>query len=189
MRRLACAIIATLSAVATNASAETLTFRFSGVVTYGGAMGVPVGTAVVGAYSYDTETSPAIDYNGFADYQIPAPASMTLSFSGHTVTSGALGVSVWNHFKGNVEDMINVTGGGVMLDDTAFPGGAVGFQLASSPRNNRALKGKKLPSSLEVGLFNAGPTLNYGFLQTDGGPQGMQLQFTVDSVVATAGTP
>lgn len=189
IKRLACVLAASCSLLATAASGATITFQFAGTVTYGAPMAVPTGSQIVGTYTYDTETAPTISYNGFADYQLAAPATMSATVAGHTMTTGNLNVSLWNHYKGNVEDMIDVTGSPVVLDGTTFPNGALGFRLASAPKNNRALNGTKLPSLLDVSQFDAGLGLNYGFFQSDGGPQGMLMQFTVDSVIVISSTP
>jgi len=66
---------------------------------------------------------------------------------------------------------------------------SLSFGLASAPRHNRPLNSTKLPSAINVNDFDAGPTLNGGSLQMNGGPDGTLLQFTVDQVVAVQITP
>jgi len=181
MKNLACAVAAVSSLVAGAAAAETITFQFSGTVVYGAPMAVAPGTPIVGAYSYDTHTVPAIKYKGYADYQISAPHTMSATVGGHTISTSNLSVAVWNDFKGNVEDMVWIDAGPVVLDGIVLPSGALGFELASAPRHNKVLKDTKLPSELDVIEFDAAG-FNYGFLQSDGGPQGGLLQFSVDSI-------
>jgi hypothetical protein len=171
------------------AEAETVTFQFKGTITYGSPMAVPVGTQITGTFSYDTKTSPAVTYKGYASYQIPAPNIMSASVGSHKVVTENLSVSVWNHFKGNVEDMVDVTGGPVVLDGTTFSNSAFGFRLASGPHQNNVLNSTDLPQSFDVSKFDAGSSLTYGFLQSDGGQTGTLLQFTVDSIAVIPTAP
>jgi hypothetical protein len=181
MKNLACAVAAAFSLVAGAAAAATITFQFSGTVVYGEPMAVAPGTPIVGTYSYDTDTAPWMKYKGYADYDIPAPHTMSATVGGHIISVGKLSVAVWNDYKGNVEDMVWIEAYPIVVDDTVLPNGALGFALASAPRHNKVLKDTKLPSELDVTKFDA-PGFNYGFLQSDGGQQGTLLQFTVDSI-------
>jgi hypothetical protein len=137
LRKRACGLAAVSLLMFGTASAATITFEFSGTVTYGAPMAVALGTRITGTYSYDTETAPEIQLKGFASYSIPAPHTMTLTVDGHTISTSILNVAVWNHYKGNVEDMFQVSSGPVTLDGTFFPDGSLSFGLASAPRNNR----------------------------------------------------
>lgn len=170
------------------AGAATITFQFSGVVTYGGPMAVPVGTPVVGTFSYDPSTAPDIVGRGYASYSIPTPNDMTLRVGSHTAIGSGMSIGVWNHYRGNVEDMVQIYSGPVVLDGTSFPNGTVGFMLGSAPRNNRPLNSTKLPSYYDLPLFNA-ISFNGGSLMTDGGPTGTLLSFTIDSIVVLQMTP
>ena len=180
-KNLACAVTAAFSLVTGASAAATITFQFSGTVVYGDPMAVVPGTSIVGTYSYDTHTVPAIKYKGYADYQIPAPHTMSLTVGGHTISASNLSVAVWNDYKGNAEDMVQIDAGPVVLGDTVLPNGVLGFALASAPHHNKVLKDTKLPSELDVIKFDA-PGFAHGFLLSDGGPQGALLQFTVDSI-------
>jgi hypothetical protein len=164
------------------ASAETIAFRYSGVVTYGGPMAVPAGTPITGTFSYDNETVPALAFTGYANYQIPVKFQMTGSFGSQKVVSNNMGVTVRNNAQSNVEDSVEVMGSAPVLDGTTLPNGVFGFILASGPGSTNVLKNTKLPKSYNVSKFDAGPSLNYGVLQSDGGQLGTLLQFSVDSI-------
>jgi hypothetical protein len=187
-KRFSVLIAAFFTLLCSAASAAIITFQFNGTVTYGTGLSVPVGTPVVGTFVYDTSAVPNIQYHGYANYQLSAPSVMTLSVGPHTVTTNAMTVSIWNHYKGNVEDMVHQFSSGMVLNGTTFDQGTFGFSLGSSPRNNRPLNSTKLPTSYDVSMFTA-PGLTYGALQTDGGPNGTLLQFSLDSIVVTQTTP
>jgi hypothetical protein len=170
------------SLVSGAASAANVTFQFTGTVTYGGDLAA-TGSRITGVYSYDTKTLPAFSYAGFANYVIAPPSVIAAEVEGHAIVANNLNVSIWDNYGGNVEDMVEVSGGPVLVDSQAYPGGSFGFRLASMPGNTRVLTSTALPSSLHVRAFDAGPTLNYGWLQSDGGPTGQLLQFSVDSIV------
>jgi hypothetical protein len=186
-KRFACAFAAVFS-MAASAAAATITFQFTGVVTYGAPMAVLPGTPIVGTFSYDTSTAPTVTYKGFAAYEIAAPLAMSASVGGHSISSSGLNVAVWNHYKGNLEDFITIDGTVPVLDGTTFPNGVLGLVLGSAPRNNRALNSTKLPSEFNISLFDA-PGGRTGTFQRDGGPDGTLLQFTLDSIVVVATTP
>lgn len=188
LKKLMCAV-ATVFSLVSGAAAATITFQFSGVVTYGAPMAVLLGTPIVGTFSYDTLTEPAVKYKGFAAYEIPAPSTISATVGGHSITTGNLSVSVWNNMRGNVQDMVWVSGGTPVLDGTTLAEGSFGFTLASGPRSKKVLKNTKLPSEFNVSAFDAGPTLTYGTFQSDGSSDGTLLQFTVDSIVVLSTTP
>jgi hypothetical protein len=182
-KHLACAAAAAMSLLTGAATAASITFQFSGTVVYGAPMAIEPGTPIVGIYSYDTDTAPAIKLKGYADYQISAPHGMYATVGGYSISSDNLKVTLWNDYKSNVEDMVQLSAGDVVVNGTAvFPDGALAIQLASAPHNRSALKDTKLPSQIDVEKFNADP-YTYGFLQRDGAADGMLLQFTVDSIV------
>lgn len=169
-----------LSLVASTVNAETITFKFKGLTTYGSPMGIPDGTPVTGIFSYDPDTSPGIKSKNFANYQIQSPSIMKVTFAGHVVTSDLLDVSLMNNTKSNVGDLVDVNGLAPVLDGTTLSNGVVGFRIASI--KNAALKSTKLPSNFKIRKFDAGPTMNYGYLQTDGGQNGMMIEFSMDSL-------
>lgn len=179
-------LLGTLSSLA---AAETVTFAFEGTVTYGSPIAVPPGTKVTGQFAYDTHSPASQTYQGFASYSLPSPARITAKIAGHTVGSEALSVDVWNQYGGNVEDQVSITGTTVVMDGTTFPAGAFGFVLASAPGQNKAMHTTRLPHSYDLAKFNAGAGLTYGFLQTDGGPSGTLLQFSIQSIMKVKSTP
>lgn len=182
-------VAAAALAVAGVATGATLTFQFTGTVTYGAGMSVPVGTPITGAYSYDTKTDPVDHTKGYSYYQIPLPHIISATVAGHTITTERLTVRVVNNSKGNAADLLDVTGWPMVLDGTTFPDGVLGFVLSSAPRHRKALHGTKLPHSVDVPAFDADASLSYGVLQINGGQDGTLLQFRVDSITATKTAP
>ena len=175
--------IVLLELVSTAAVAETLVFQFKGSVTYGSPMTVLPGSEITGTFSYDQNTSPSVTYKGFSNYQLPAAFTISATVGGHNIVSDGVQVNVWNHYKGNVEDMVSISGSPMVLDGTTFPNGAFGIHLASKPRQNNALNSTQLPGSYDLKNFNADPGLTYGYLQTDGSQTGTLLHFTIDSII------
>lgn len=165
------------------ANAEIVTFKFTGTVTYGGTF-VTEGSKITGIFSYDTNYEPATSLPGYADYTIPAPFVISGSVGDHIIMASNLKVLIMNNTGGNVEDLIQVYGGPVLVDNNLYTNGVFGLSLASKPGNSKALKGTKLPTCLSVRAFNAGSDQTYGLLQRDGAEGGQILQFTIDSIVA-----
>ena len=164
------------------ASAAVVDFQFAGTVTYGGSLAA-IGSQITGTFSYDTDTLPSSTAAGYASYAFTAPFGFSASVDGHTVVTNNMNVSIWDNFGGNAEDMVFISGYPATVDGTYYPNGTFGFRLASAPGNTNILTSTALPTSFNVAAFNAGPTLNYGWLQSDGAPGGTLLQFSIDSVV------
>jgi len=165
------------------AYAEIVTYKFTGTVTYGGALAAQE-DKITGIFSYDTNFQPGITLPGYADYAIPAPFVISGSVGDHIIMANNLHVSIWNNYNGNVEDMMQVSGGPVVVDNTIYPNGYFGLTLASKPGCTKALGGTTLPTCLNIRKFNAGSTLTYGTLQKDGAADGQIIQFTIDSITA-----
>ncbi|WP_372522680.1 hypothetical protein [Sulfuricaulis sp.] len=170
------------------ASAAVVNFQFTGTVTDGGTLAA-TGSQIVGTFSYDTDTLPSMSLDGYASYGFPAPFALSATVAGHTVVTNNLNVSIWDNQGGNVEDMVEVIGGPVSVDGNSYPNGAFGFRLASQPGNTGVLTSTALPSFFDVAAFDAGSTLTYGVLQSDGGPSGGLLGFSVDSITAVPVPP
>ena len=131
---------ATLMMLAGAASAETLTFQYTGTVTYTrDSAFAPVGSHIQGSFSYDENTAGSIVTDGQATYQ---PASfMSATINGHTIISDRLGVDVFDNQGGNVEDMAVVSGFPILVDDALFVDGSFGLSLASGPGSTGELQG------------------------------------------------
>jgi hypothetical protein len=169
-------------------SAAVVNFQFTGAVTYGGSLAA-VGSQITGMFSYDAATLSSSSYGGFSGYTFPAPFGISANVGGHAVAANNLGISIWNNFGGNVEDMVDVAGGPVTVDGNSYADGSFGFRLASKPGSTNVLNSTALPSFFDVAAFDAGSTLNYGWLQSDGGPNGQLLQFSVNSIVSSVPVP
>lgn len=163
-------------------NAEIVTFKFTGTVTYGGTL-VTDGARITGIFSYDTDTKPPYALSGQVDYAIPAPFVISGSVGDHIIIAHNLRVFMLNNYKGNIEDMIEVAGGPVLVDKNLYENGSFGFRLSSKPGNTRAIKGTKLPTCLKLHSFDAGNDQTYGWLQSDGGAGGQIIQFTIDTIV------
>lgn len=179
--------IAVISLFSVAANAEIVTFKFSGSVTYtNGTLATAVtGSPITGIVSYDTSVSGADLLTGYSSYSIPSPFVISASVGQHTIMAKNLNVSIWDNYGGNVEDMVWMLGGSVFVDGNSYPDGAFGFVVASGPGNTKALTSTALPSCLDVTAFDAGSTLSYGVLQSDGGSNGQILQFSIDSIIST----
>ena len=175
---------ATLLMLAGAASAETLTFQYTGTVTYTrDSAFAPIGSHIQGRFSYDENTAALIVSPGYATYQ---PASfMSATINGHTIISDRLGVDVLDNQGGNVEDMAVVTGFPIMVDDGLFVDGSFGLSLASGPGSTGALQGTGLPTIYHLDAFNSdanGQQVTYGWVQENGNDGGQILQFEIDSI-------
>jgi hypothetical protein len=170
------------------ANAEIVTFKFTGTVTYGGTLAI-VGDEVTGIFSYDTKFQPRTSLQGYANYAIPAPFVISGSVGDHIIMAYNLQAAIWNNYNGNVEDMIQVSGGPVLVDNNIYSDGSFGLSLASKPGSTKALQGTNLPTCLNIGKFNAGKDLTYGWLQSDGAEGGQIIQFTIDSITSTEQCP
>lgn len=164
------------------ASAAVVDFQFTGTVTYGGSLSA-TGSQITGTFSYDTDTLPSSTAAGYASYWLTVPFGLSASVNGHTVVADNMNISIWDNFGGNAEDIVNISGYPATVDGTTYPNGSFGFQLASAPGNTGVLASTALPTSFNVATFDAVSNLNYGWLQSDGAPGGMLLQFSIDSVV------
>jgi hypothetical protein len=165
------------------ANAEIVTYKFTGTATYGGAL-VAQGDKITGIFSYDTNFQPDTSLPGYADYAIPAPFVISGSVGNHIIMANNLHVSIWNNYNGNVEDMMQISGGPVVVDNNIYSNGSFGLNLASKPGSTKALQGTKLPKCLNIYMFNAGSDQTYGWLQRDGSADGQIIQFTIDSITA-----
>jgi hypothetical protein len=163
------------------AQAEVLTFEFRGTVT-DSVISVPVGSAVVGTFSYDSGV-PSDEYvhrpGAYAFYEIPAPGGLSAQVGDLVISTTRLHVTVYNNQGGNVEDMVEVTSSPPTVNGVTYPEGHFGFNLASGPGSTNVLHDESLPRSFNIADFNA---WTYGFLQMDGGPSGQLLNFNVDSI-------
>ena len=162
------------------AFAETASFKFTGKVTFGGPMAIPDGTIITGTFSWNPDTRPNLRIKGLSIYQILQ--NFSASVGGHQIAVNPFSVSVWNNMGGNTEDMLVIGGGVPVVDGTTLIDGSFALSLASGPGSTKALKNTRLPESIDVTKFDAGPTLNYGELRSDGGPDGGLLQFSIDSI-------
>lgn len=164
------------------ASAAELVFEFTGKVVYGGTL-APVGAPVTGTFSYDTKTRPWFAYGSDAHYQIEAPHYIEVRVDGHLAVSEPLSIRVSNDFGGNVEDVVNVSGGtGAMLDGEFMPQGGVGVYFSSGPGSTDVLRNRRLPMHYDLAAFDAWEG-NGGYILRDGGQNGYVLQFSIDSIV------
>jgi hypothetical protein len=175
--------LAGMSLISGVATADIITFKFTGTVTYGGAL-ASVGDKITGLVSYETNTLPLNDLTGYAYYKFPAPFVISASVGDHQIIANNPSVTVTDNFGGNIEDSVTVSGGSVAVDNTTlYSNGSFGFQIASNAGNTQALTNTNLPVFFDLTAFDAGPTQNYGQLQMDGSSDGQLLQFSIDSIV------
>jgi len=118
-------------------------------------------------------------YNGYARYEAAPECRIIVRVGAHEVTSGPLGVSIWNNFGGNVEDLIDVDAGTPVLDGTEYWEGSVGIRLATGPGNTKVFRSVNLREQFNVEDFDA---MNYGNVSMDGSSNGSLFQFTITSI-------
>lgn len=174
------------------AQASPSEFSFAATVTYtdGSLSGVSVGRQFSGSFIYDPVKPPSYANSTMAYYQFGAPSKIVANVAGHQLASTSLDVSVVNNFGGNVEDGIHISGGyPLSVDGRPLPNGSFGFVLYSKPGNTGVLTSTDLPLSYDVGAFDAHSSLNYGWLQRDGGQTGRILQFSISSIAASVPEP
>jgi hypothetical protein len=175
---------ASLLVFAGAATAEVLSFQFTGTVTYSrDAAFAPVGSPVRGTFSYEEGTAPEYHFPGQAYYM--SPESMSATVNGHEVTSDRLGVDVFDNTGASPEDMAIVTGYPVMVEDQLLVDGTMGLYLMSAQGSTEALPNTDLPTIYHLEDFdiNANSVItNYGYLQEDGGQTGTIVYFSVDSI-------
>lgn len=167
------------------AQAATVQFVYKGTVTYTdqSLSGVAVGTVFTGTFSYDTATTADYDFGGSANYTNLAPHQFTATVAGHQISSNGVSTYVVNNFGGNVEDGVTVSGGyPLSVDGGVFDNGSLGIVLYSGPGKTGVLSSTAQPLKLDVKAFDAGPSLNYGWIQKDGGDTGRLIAFTIDSI-------
>ncbi|MDT4328825.1 hypothetical protein ACQE3E_09645 [Methylomonas sp. MED-D] len=162
------------------ARAELATLKFTGTVVYGGSLAT-IGDTVTGVLSYESQPQD-LSLPNYASYSIPAPFVMSVSVGDHFVMSKGITITVFNNQGGNVEDMANIAGNSILLDNELYSEGSAGINLSSKSGSKGALKNTKLPLSFDLSKFDAGPTLTYGWIQKDGSQNGQLLQFSVDSI-------
>lgn len=177
-------LVAGVLAAAGNAHAHIVEFRFTGTVTAGPL--APVGSQISGYFSYDTDTVPLLGNAGesLAIYNSPAPARIEANVNGHVVTTQGARVSVYDDWNGNAEDMIEIANIAPSVDGEVLTNGSFGIRLASAHGFTGALSDAALPTQIDLAAFNAGPTLTYGWLYSDGSQQGQRLSFSIDSIAA-----
>jgi hypothetical protein len=168
-----------LSLVSSIANAEMLTFHFKGTVIYGGTL-ANVGDEITGHFCYDTDAGPpAIRLDNFAYYQVAPECKLVVRVGTHKATTGDLGISIWNNFGGNVEDMMDVSGAGAVVDGTEYPNGTVNFQFATASGNTKIFRSVNLRERFRIEDFDA---WHDGVVLMDGSQTGTLLQFTITSI-------
>ena len=165
------------------AHAAIITFEFSGTVSaMGGTALAAVGTPIKGTFTYDDQTKAVyVNKNLYASYELAETSFISATVDGHSITSERLMVSVVNNFGGNVQDMVDIDGDVLHVDEASYPAGGIGMRLASRWDNKKAIKEISLPSSFNVDTFD--PQQSYGWVQRDGSQDGTLLQFSIDSIV------
>ena len=181
--RTALAAAVALGCVSTHA--ELVKFRMKGTVNYsnGSMADVPVGTPVIGEFTYDTSTQPdyAQDYDDYdvADYTIGRKYSFKLRFGGHLLKATAQRAQVTDGVRDLQLDVFDFgSTPGARLDGDLCEGCYFGLTLVASPDHADALGSVALPSSLNLKRFDRE---RYGYVITNSA-EGYALQFSVDSI-------
>lgn len=179
-----------LSVGAVAANAAIIDFQFGGTITYGGTL-ASVGDKIVGSFSYDSSVS-YTDEDGVSPptsyYSFNAPFGISATIGSHLIATSGLNIRVTDNFGGNVQDGFDLSAYSPLVDGHELFGN-FGFTLNSRYDNPNVLNSSALPSFLDVSAFNAGPTLNYGWLQRYDIQEGAMLRFTIDSIAPSVPIP
>lgn len=174
------------------AQADPLQFDFTGTVNYtnGSLTGVTVGTIFTGSFSYDPTIPANYTLSGVSNYSLGSTSQITADIGGHIVVAGNLSADITNNAGGNVEDGVSIWGGyPLSIDGTVYLNGVFGFNLTTVPGNTSVLTNTNLPTSYDVAAFDGHSSLTYGVLQSNGGPRGGILGFTVNAIAAPVPEP
>jgi hypothetical protein len=175
--------IAAIALFALTFSAQAYEFQFTGRVTYtdGTLINVTDGALLQGHFLAD----------GPANYSIPdgttvysfASGQVVANVAGYTISGSRPSIAVIDDFGGNVEDGFNMNSGyPIIVNGASYENGDFGFKLATRPGNTEVIRDHGLPSLIDVSAFDGHSSLNYGFLQRDGGQSGAILAFEVLSI-------
>ena len=182
------------------ATAGTLTFEYTGTVTYAspradGHPWVSPGTKITGTWSYDPATqgtaSGPLDGPGMASYDIRSrlPAALTASFGTHQLAAGHVGITLFNDWQSNVQDMVWIdSAGGLRIDSRRLAHARLDLTLASGSQTFDALTGLWLPTSYDFAKFDA-PGFDYGYFENDGDTATQVLEFSIDSITNPPSAP
>lgn len=181
------AVLCALSLACGSARADNRQFNFTATVTYTNQTlpGVNLGSTFNGSFSYDpAHPDYANNYGNVGNYGFGL-GSISANINGTQVNAKHLTIYVFDNQGGNVEDGITLSGGyPLSVGNASYASGSVGFNLASKPGNTTAVTNIDIPLSYNVSAFDGNSTLNYGWLQTDGGQGGTIMQFNVTSITA-----
>jgi hypothetical protein len=167
-------------------ASQAYQFSFTGQITYtdGSLSNTTVGQTFTGTFS---GTNPQDQYaayglQGMAYYTFSS-GQMQASISGHQIIGNSPRISLTDNFGGNVEDGFSASGGySLTIDTHVHANGSFGLVLNSAPGHTDVLRGTSLPTQIDVAQFDAQPSLNYGYVQRDGGQTGRVIGFSVLSV-------
>ena len=174
-------------AFAANASAELVSYQFTGVVDKSGAYGAALGTAVSGLITYDTATQadvvgPIGTKAQLLHYVVPAPGQFQITIGGDTISSTDMGIVVRDGFSGStVTDQFVSSGYGLRLNGT--PMASENYMDITLAASSTSVLGAGLPSTLNLADFDAPVFAHYGALFTGSGPD-RALTFTIDTLTA-----
>jgi hypothetical protein len=179
------AIAAAVALGCVSAQAELVKFHVKGTINYsnGTFADVPVGTPVIGAFTYDTEAEPDYTYESdeydVASYPIDPKYSFNLKFGGHVLKAVNVRAQVTDGVPDIQLDVFDLAANpGARLDGAVCEGCFFSITLVASPDHANALDSVELPSSLKLKRFDRE---HYGYVIVDHA-QGPALQFSVDSI-------
>lgn len=178
------ALTLALSAHFINAHAEPISFLFTSTVNYtdGTLSGVNVGTQFSGQFSYESTSLPYSSNGNSAFYsQAGTFSHISAEIAGHKIETDNLSIDIWDNLNGNIQDHFRATGRAPQVDNIQLANGLFNIDLASWYKNDSALNGTSLPTTLDLAAFDA-PLWNYGLLLRDTSQSGTILQYTIDSL-------
>lgn len=178
--------IAAIALFALTFSAQAYEFQFTGRVTYtdGTLIDVTSGTLLQGHFSADGPRNYSIPFgSGVATFYTFTSGQVVANIAGYAISAASPSISIYDNFGSNVEDGFSMDSGyPFTVNGVSHPNGGFGFDLTTKPGNTEVIRDRGLPTRIDVSAFDGHSTLNYGYLQRDGGQSGTILAFEVLSV-------
>ncbi|MCC2632971.1 MAG: hypothetical protein K0S48_857 [Ramlibacter sp.] len=182
MKMFQCALVLAIGIAGGAASADVVTYQFTGTLTYAAYM-APVGSQIIGTFSYDTHAQPysrTLPYA--AHYQLPETLGLDARVGAHRISGHQVQVMIANDRSPRWKVDAFVYGSAApVVDGTTYPNGSFSIVLVTNLEPRLGLDGPRLPHRLDLADFDT-QYRSYGTLRSDGSQTGSILDFTIDTL-------